>query len=904
MPELRATARLQLHRGFGFADATDQVPYYAALGVSHLYLSPIATARSGSGHGYDAIDPTRINPELGGEPGFHELVRALRRHGMGCLLDIVPNHVAADTANPWWRDVLALGRGSAYAGHFDIDWDAPGGDGRLLLPVLGGGLGEALREGTLTLEIDPDERGLAFALGGQRYPLSAAGLRRLFAHAGLDAPPPGAGRADLCRRLEQTLASPALLHLETALRRLNEDARRGGAALRELLDLQHYRLAWWRRGNDEINYRRFFDIGGLAALRVERPAVFEAVHALPLRLVAEGLVDGLRLDHIDGLAAPGPYLRRLRRRLDAAAAARPTPLHGPVPLYVEKILAHGEALPADWPVDGSTGYDFMDQAAAVLHDGAGEAPLRLAWAACADEAGFARTARQARRELLAGGLHAEHAACTRAWHALARGEADGAEFSAHALGRALTEVLEQLHVYRSYLGPAAPTLGDRAALDHALAAAARHGDPDLAEARSWLRRQLLERTLRGAPPGPPRIRLREARRRFEQLAAPLNAKAVEDTAFYRYGVLLSRNEVGADPRHVALSPVAFHETVQRRAARFPHALLATATHDHKRGEDTRARLAVLSERADWFAEHAADWIARLHAIAAVDPADLWMLLQTLLAAWPLELDADDAPGLAAYAGRLAAWQLKALREGKRRSRWTTPDAVYETACRALLDTLFATPGFAPLRRELAAAARSLDAPGALNGLAQCTLRLTVPGVPDLYQGTERWDLSLVDPDNRRPVDYALRRAGPPPDADPAALLRGYRSGAIKQWLIARLLGARHRHPALFAEGGYTPLALHGRHAARALAFARRHGDEHWLVVVPRLVAPLLTACELPQVPPAAWADTALALPDDVPCTWRELCTGSVRHGGAGSLALGHLLERWPLAVLRRETGIA
>jgi (1->4)-alpha-D-glucan 1-alpha-D-glucosylmutase len=889
MPELRATARVQLHRDFDLDAAAAQVPYYAALGISHLYLSPIGTARPGSLHGYDVIDPTRINPELGGEPAFRRLSAALRAHAMGAIMDIVPNHMAADLGNPWWHDVLACGRRAAHADYFDIDWDAPGADGRVCLPILERPLDEMIARGDLQLAISAPEATIELACGGQPLPLSREGLAWLLQTAGI------AGRPSPTREHALACCAGALRgkpadRLAAVIGQVNAQAAR----MDQLLDLQHYRLMDWRRGNSALNYRRFFDISALVALSVERREVFDAVHALPLRLLAEGLVDGLRIDHVDGLSRPAVYLRRLRSAVAAVAPA--------ATIHVEKILAHDEPL-RRWPIDGSTGYDFMDQVGALLHDPAGAAPLRLAWARISGRSdAFDEEERQARGEALADNLAAEFGACLRAWTALlSPTDAAGAPT---AVGAALRDLLLQMRVYRTYLGSGAARPQDAAVLSRAFDAAERHGTADHREARAALRCALLLAWPARADGGSLRA-LRLARRRFEQLSAPLNAKSVEDTGFYRYGVLLSRNEVGSDPRHFAITLEAFHRAARQRAEAWPRAMLASATHDHKRGEDARARLAVLSERASDFVGEAGAWLAGLASIDPLpDAADRWMLLQTLLAAWPLDLGAnagDQGAGadLRDFAGRIGAWQRKAIREAGLRSSWTSPDEAYENACQRLVDVLLCGDDAQALRHDIAAAAHRLDAPGALNGLAATTLKLTVPGVPDLYQGTERWDQSLVDPDNRRPVDYALRRgfidAGA---ADPEALLRDFRDGRVKQWLIRRLLQLRQQQAALLLHGSYEPLTAIGSGADRVVAFVRRHGAQRLLVAVPRLCANRLGARDLPLVPALEWNGTALTLSArDASCTWRDVFTDVSHRADRNQLPLPPLLDRFPVAVL-------
>ncbi len=800
----RATLRLQFHRDFAFGEAARHAAWFAALGVSHIYASPLAVARPGSMHGYDVIDPTRVNPELGGEEGLRAFASALREIGLGLILDIVPNHMAADTGNAWWRDVLRHGRASRYASWFDIDWEDPSADGKVLLPVLGRPLDEAITAGELVLGTDSAGR-LALRYFDNSYPLA-------------------------------------------------DDSAGGRGSLANLLARQHYRLASWRVAGDEINWRRFFDINELVCLRMEEPAAFEAVHALPLRLFAEGVIDGLRIDHVDGLTDPVGYCRKLRARLDALAAAHGRPRAW---LVVEKILLGDEQLPADWGCDGTTGYDFMNDVSALQHDGDGEPVLAAAWAAFRP-ASFAEEEGAARREIVARSFSAQLEACAAAFQALL---AD--RVPRPALRRLLVEFLVHVPVYRTYAAGTELPARDVAILRDV----ARRATQSCLATDRWAVAPLLEAMIE--PAGDLWAR---AMARFQQLSAPVAAKAVEDTAFYRYGRLLSRNDVGFDVKTFALEPEAFHARVLKRQAGHPHAMLATATHDHKRGEDLRARLAVLSTCADDWAALVPRWLAaarplRTDADGELLPTagDIAMLLQMVVGAWPLDLDPADASGRAAFAERLAGWQQKALREAKLRSDWAAADQTYETAARAFLWRLVADAELPDLLATIVAFAGRIAPAGAVNGLAQTLLKLTVPGVPDLYQGCDLWDFSLVDPDNRRPVDFAARAAHTqtPTDAPLAELAANWRDGRIKQAVIRRVLALRRRAPNLFAEGDYHPLRLEGEAHRTVVAFMRRAGpapDSDWLLVmVPRLVAPRANLA----LPPEAWRGTDLLL-DELP----------------------------------------
>ncbi|WP_174297142.1 malto-oligosyltrehalose synthase [Sphingomonas bacterium] len=776
----RATYRLQLRPGFTFADAEALVPYLDDLGISHVYASPIATATSGSAHGYDVVDPTRIGPELGGEAGFRSLVAALRARGMGMVVDIVPNHMGiAGGENPWWEDVLARGQASRWAPVFDIDWRRP-----VLLPVLRDPPAAAIAGGDLTLVRDAGR--WSIALGDRRFPV-----------------------------------------------RDEDQADAGRIGLSELLDRQHYRLAVARVADDELNWRRFFTVNDLVGVRVEDPAVFEATHALHLRLYEEGLVDGFRVDHVDGLTDPAGYCRKLRARLDAI---RPGAW-----LVVEKILKAGEPLASDWGLDGTSGYDFMEQVSELLHDPAGEAPLGELWHAVSGRsAAFPPEELLARREMLSWSFGGQLAACVEAFSALVASGPIAGGVSDGMLRRAIERLLWVFPVYRTYgTGDTAP------AFDAPVRVLARERALAFAPPGEAGMVDLILAWLAGGGTGDP-ARAAEAVRRFQQLSTMIAAKAVEDTAFYRHGRLLSRTEVGSDPARFACAVGAFHAAMATRAGQFPHAMLATATHDHKHGEDMRARLSVLSGIPAQWAAAIARW-RRLAAAALdpLDPGDRYMLLQTLFGAWPDGLSPSDPAGLAAYAGRVIEWQRKALREAKLRSSWPAPDEAYEARCadaaRTLLDA-DRSPGFLT---DLAAFLNATASATLAVTLVQTVLRLTTPGVPDCYQGTELVDFSLVDPDNRRPVDYRRRRA---------LLVAG---GDDKLDLIARLLALRRADPALFAQGGYRPLTATGARAGHVIAFERRlAGRTLRLVAALRCAAPLLGQ-GTPVPPRAWWGDTAV-----------------------------------------------
>jgi len=921
MKALSATARLQFHRDFTMDHAAALVPYYSKLGISHLYASPLLRARAGSTHGYDIVDHNAINPELGGEDALHRLVAALRGHGMGLILDIVPNHMGVGGSdNAWWLDVLEWGRSSPYAEYFDIDWDPPDASlrGRLLAPFLGASYGECLDAGELALRFDDTDGRLFVGYHDHRFPLNPRDYASVLLTTGgpLETPARafaelGAGGGDFVRQAaadarEELLQPTYRAALQECLRAYSAKLPEGKERLHRLLDRQNYRLAWWRAATDEINWRRFFDVNGLAGVRVEVPEVFEATHQTVLRLYREGLIDGVRIDHVDGLARPREYCRKLRRRLQQEVPHRPEGLRDMPPiLWIEKILAPHERLAADWLTDGTTGYDFMNEVSAVLHDPAGEAPLTALWTGLTGRvAEFDDEAKPARRKILSESLSSELFATANALHRIARRSLATRDYTLSAIRSTLVELLVHFHAYRIYAGPAGISPVDQRVLDWAMAGArrtVRAADRSLLElVGGWLSGA----ALRAVPPGTRRQEWTRALVRFQQLSAPTAAKSVEDTTFYRYGRLLSRNEVGSEPSQWSITPAAFHATMKERQKRFPLALLATATHDHKRGEDARARLAVLSEAPGEWEAALGRWM-RLNAPLrrdidgpAPDAADEIMLYQTLVAAWPPGLLPQDRPGVKALEDRVAGWLEKALREAKRHTGWAAPDTEYEGACRSFLAGLLDAERSVDMTGELAAFAMRLAAAGAVNGLSQTLLRMTCPGIPDLYQGAEYWDFSLVDPDNRRPVDFMARAASLDAGLPPAGLMQDWRDGRVKQAVIARTLAFRAEAPDLFSVGAYVPLQAEGPAASSVLAFARVHEGRAAVVAATRL--PLAVDLDIvsPLVRLERWQETCLVLPRSLAGRrLKDVLAGQEGVVGEERMPVASLLQGLPVALL-------
>jgi (1->4)-alpha-D-glucan 1-alpha-D-glucosylmutase len=851
----RATMRLQLHKGFTFADAKSLIPYLVDLGISHIYSSPILTARAGSIHGYDVVDPTSVNPELGGEPGLRNFVSALRASELGLIVDIVPNHMAVGGAdNPWWIELLRHGRASRYADFFDVDWECDDPDlrGKVLAPFLGRPYGEALAAGEIRLAQSSKGEPVVRYFDND-FPIDPND----YAHVA-----------------------------ECGFESFDTSNPSGCCQLHTLLERQHYRLAWWGVAGDEINWRRFFDINGLAGLRIEDPKVFEETHATLFRLYADGLIDGFRVDHVDGLSDPPGYCRRLRQRLDEIEPDRRAYL------VVEKILGAGESLPADWGVDGTSGYDFMNQVSAVQHDASGEEALERLWHDLTHRpASFEQEEITARREILQRGFEAQLGAVTSALHILARLDTRTRDTSAAAIRRGLIALLSHFPVYRGYGAGCRRSASDQVAFGKALNAA-KEGSP--ASAHAVLDR--IDRWLGGEEGSRQTVRLRKiAATRFQQLSAPVAAKAVEDTAFYRYGRLLSRNDVGFDAGRLGSSVASFHQANAERLAAFPDAMLATATHDHKRGEDLRARLAVISEVPEEWEAFVRRCLDLNRGSPRPDPSDEIMLYQMIVGAWPLELDASDQRGVDDLVERLAGWQQKALREAKLRTDWTEPHADYEAIARDFLSRLF-EPG-----SEFLALARpfiKLIAPaGALNGLSQAVLKLTVPGMPDIFQGTEFWDFSLVDPDNRRPVDYKRRSAALAAATETVQLAHTWRDGRVKQSVTHSVLELRRQAEPLFARGSYLPLAVDGPSADRFIAFARVDASSALIVVAPRLVHGLLQPGDRLLLDSVALRHNSITLPPELQSRpSRHILIGGT-EAARPELKLDLLLAQFPIAVL-------
>lgn len=886
-----ATYRIQLRNGMDFDAVAALAPYLAALGVSHCYLSPISAAMPGSTHGYDVVDFGAIDPALGGREGFVAMAQELARHGLKILLDIVPNHMAASPNNAWWRDVLEWGQASPRAHHFDIDWSAP----KLLLPVLGTHYAAALAEGALALSYDRGAGALFLRYGELDLPLTPPSYGHVLGLAAdhriselalrFATSSPG-GAQELMAALAELLAADET-GLADAVSAINADP----AALHHIHEQQVWRLAHWRLARENLTYRRFFEISDLVGVRVEEPAVFDDVHATVVELVRDGLVHGLRIDHIDGLADPLSYLHRLR-----AVVGEETYI------VVEKILGPGEALRADWPVAGTTGYEFIADLAHLFVHPRQEA-LTGAYAAATGEspdvdAAVTAAKRRTFNRNLAGELdHLAHLAAE-----LAHAEIATRDLGSNTLRRAIVELASALPVYRTYVDAAGASQEDRDLIARAVARARATGEVEDELAFDLLADLM---TLTGETPERQAAALGFATR-FQQTSGPLMAKSLEDTVFYRFNRLIALNEVGGEVSVERVSPGRVHAAMIRRLKEAPHALSATATHDTKRGEDARARLYAVSEDPERWSAAVARWM-RINAPLRSDahgeplpgPNAEWLYYQSLLGAWPPALRPDDRDGLSALSRRMAAFMVKAAREAKRHTSWTRIDADYEEALETFVNDSLDPGRSAAFLADFAETARPFLFAGCITSLTQLVIKLLAPGVPDIYQGSELWDLSLVDPDNRRPVDYAARRAYLNQETrSPAELLAQWEDGAVKLAVLCRTLAVRARFGAAINDADYLPLDVDGPRSDTIFAFARRAAGKIAIVIGTRFAYGLFAATGRPTLAADVWRGTRLVCPPELNAT--RLASVFDPHGASvadGYLDLGQVLGSFPVAVL-------
>ena len=936
----RATYRLQLNACFTFADATALVPYLAALGVSHVYCSPYFRARSGSTHGYDVVDHNSFNPEIGTPADFERLVAALRAHAMGHIVDIVPNHVGIlGSDNARWMDVLENGEASVYAGFFDIDW-APSNPDRahkVLVPVLAGPYGTVLERGELELRFEPGAGAFAAYYGPHRLPLDPRSyprildrvsalvsntelenIRRLFAalpdrHTVTPEQVLERNREKELhkQRLAQLAAdAPAVAAaLDAAVRSFTGTAAEPASfdALHELLELQAFHLCYWRVAADDINYRRFFDVNDLAALRVENEAVFEFTHRLLLELIAAGKIDGLRVDHADGLFDPAGYFHRLQQHIGSVTGnLAPRPLY----LVVEKISASFEHLPSEWPVHGETGYHFANVVNRMLVDSATHARMdRVYHGVLGEPLNWPDVAYQCQRLVLRRSLASELNVAANQLARIARGDRSTRDFTFNSLRDALAEVIACFPVYRTYVADTVSE-SDRRYVEWAITAARRRRAAAEASVFDFVRAALLLEL-----PAPTEAHLQRVRAfamKFQQITAPITAKGIEDTALYRFNRLLSLNEVGGELGTYGAGVRAFHADAEYRARHWPHEMLATSTHDTKRSEDVRARLNVLSEMTTPWRDAVRRWSrinrTRTHEVlGAPAPSrnDEYHFYQTLFGSWPL--GGPQAHESTAYRERIEAYMVKAVREAKEHTSWTETDVAYEEALLQFIRSALEPREGNLFLADFLEFQRGAVRFGLLNSLSQTLCKLTAPGVPDIYQGNEIWDFSLVDPDNRRPVDYERRRAlltelqsG---TVGPRELIEHMEDGRCKLLLTWKVLQLRRAQPRLFRDGAYQRLRVRGEHAANLCAFSRRLGPCCIVVVVPRLYRRLLA--ERGGLPLGAelWGDTLIELPRERrgERAFHSILDGrhleAVTQGDSVGLLAAEALAQFPVAVL-------
>jgi (1->4)-alpha-D-glucan 1-alpha-D-glucosylmutase len=939
-----ATYRVQLNQEFRFADTIKILDYLHELGISDLYLSPILASRKGSGHGYDVTDPTRINPDLGSEEEFATLQTELQNRGMGLVLDTVPNHMAASAENPWWMDVLENGTQSAFAAFFDIEWHPHSRslDGKILLPVLGRPFGEALDSGEIKLTFQ-DGR-FFFQYFDSLFPLTPRSYHAILEYRfdrlkeilGEDAPAfqeySGilASFRDLAGADRRSAETPAerRLRFESSRDRLkslitsskevagfveeniNEINGKPGdpgsfGFLQRSLAEQNYKLAFWQNLNEGINYRRFFTIADLVGIRVEDPVVFEATHGLILRLVSRNPFAGLRVDHIDGLRDPLAYLNRLQERLASDEARKETSSY----ILVEKILARNESLPVDWPVCGTTGYDYLNKANGLFVEPEGARRIEEIYSAfISRKQDFADVVYQKKKLVMNTLLGVEMRTLGRQLAELAAQDRYARELNREQLIDALIEVTACLSVYRTYIRNMDVPAYATKYIEEAVSAACNRAPNISAACFDFVREVLLILN-------PPHVLVdqREARlvfvMRWQQFTSPIVAKGLEDTALYVYHPLLSLNEVGGDPRPSDAPPLEdFYGFLENRR-QWPGSLNATSTHDTKRSEDVRARLNAISEMPSEWKDHLDRWAKqnahhkeKVAGHAVPDRNEEYYLYQTLLGVWPL--DHQDCSTLSK---RVQEHILKATREAMVNTRWTRPNQPHEDALLKFVARILSQDDNREFLQDFRQFQKKLAYFGMVNGLSQALLKIACPGVPDFYQGSELWDLRLVDPDNRGPIDFAKRAAALESisAADSAQRLRNFvehwHDGCIKLYLIWKSIRFRRDHDLLFRDGDFVPLQSAGTNARNVTAFLRRQGTSWCLAAIPRWLS---------QVPAKGnrefdWGDTRLTLPSGSPAKWNSILTqthlASKNESGQQHLRVSDLFQEFPVAFFHAES---
>ena len=944
-----STYRLQFNQQLRFNDARALVPYLHELGITDIYTSPLLQAKRGSLHGYDVADPSRLNSELGTNEEFDALVSELQQHDMGLLLDIVPNHMAASSENPWWMDLLEDGPRSTFASYFDVDWHPPSRslENRVLLPILGKPYAEVLEGRELRLTYS--QSGFFVNYFDFTLPVATRSYNRLLSYrqdrleraVGPDAPvwqefqgiqaaieqipAPGSAPVQAAGERRQhreavkerlwrlyTTSSEVKRFLDGNLRLFN--GRKGVPAtfllLDQLLSDQAYVLAFWRTANNEINYRRFFTISDLVGLRVEDPITFEATHSVALRLATKGMVTGLRIDHIDGLRDPLGYLRRLQEKTHPDAGSRLRDFY----VVVEKILSPGESLPTEWPIHGTTGYDFLNAVNGLFADPSNLRALEAIYARfISEEIRYPDLAYKKKKQVMDTLLAVEMRTLGRYLGVLASQDRYARELSRAELTRALVETTACLEPYRTYIRGFEVDAQERAPIEKALREAQRR-NPSIASACFQFLREVLL-----LQPGPHLLpEQRESRLAFvmtwQQFTGPITAKGVEDSALYVYNRLISLNEVGSSPQDVDLSLAAFHTFMQRRHQKWPFAMNATMTHDAKRAEDVRARINVLSELPEEWERCLRLWSQWNHSkcqqvkgVRAPERNEEILLYQILLGSWPI-----GEPVCACYTRRIQDFMVKAVREAMVHTRWTVPNLDHEQALMDFVEAILSDSPDNQFLKDFKPFAERVAYHGSLNSLSQLVIKLASPGVADFYQGTELWDLRLVDPDNRKPVDFAIRKelqtsmgrhdlqTSNLHTPDVRTLVTNWRDGRIKMHITQSGLRFRRENASLFLKGTYVSLQIEGPDRECVIAFARRFRGNWGIVVVPRFTTRLV-ADDSGQGDPLSWGSTCILLPKDAPKHWVNVFTGHRLDSELGEISVATILHSFPVALLSSET---
>jgi len=952
-----STYRLQFNRNFTFSQAAELVPYLAELGISHCYASPYLRARPGSTHGYDIVDHHQLNPEIGTLEEYAKFVAALHEHGMGQILDIVPNHMGImGSDNAWWLDVLENGEASAYAEFFDIDWYPQKDElqGKVLAPVLGDQYGTILDRAELRLTFDKEKGEFSLHYFKHRFPVNPREYPRILSF-GLEALQqrlgpenedllefqslisafnhlPGREEAAPEKRAERlrdkeihkrrlvalcARSSEIAQFLEQVVQRINGNAGDSASfdALHELIKMQAYRLAYWRVAADDINYRRFFDVNDLAALRQENENVFNQTHEFVLQLLREGKIDGLRIDHPDGLYNPQQYFERLQCGGDSSGGEG----GGAKRYYIvaEKILTSEENIPEDWPIHGTTGYNFSNLVNSLFVDPASERKMdRIYRLFIGEHTDFKELVYECKKLVMDRSLNSELNVMANHLSRIALADRHTCDFTLKSLRDALTEIVACFPVYRTYVTDQQISTSDRAYINEAVSCAKAKSTAAESSVYDFIGEILLISRLEGRPQYYQRS-VNHFAMRFQQYTSALMAKGLEDTSFYRYNRLISLNEVGGDPLRFGISPEEFHRKMEQAAQIWPNEMLATSTHDSKRSEDVRARIDVLSEMPLAWHRHVRDW-RKLNRdkkslcgeIEAPTANDEYLLYQTLIGAWPFGIGKGPDETLVE---RICDFMRKAIREAKQNTNWANPNQDYESGVSSFVKSVLESEdfrdSFLPFQRKAAYF-------GMLNSLSQTLIKLTAPGVPDIYQGNELWEFSLVDPDNRRPVDYKARHrtlqllkttfesTRQPIGPKARELAQNMEDGRINLYTLWRVLGLRKQRHELFREGEYIPLRVTGEKAKHVLAFARKAADRMLITAVPRLCAELLGGKLNLLGNRDIWGDTRIELLPTLEIRFENLFTGelveSERHGNTASIPLTRLYANFPVALLISE----